>query len=35
VNIIRWENKDLAKKVISEAIERYNNNNKMTGDLSI
>jgi inorganic pyrophosphatase len=33
VNIIRWENKDLAKKVISEAIERYNNN-KMTRDLS-
>jgi inorganic pyrophosphatase len=34
VNIISWENKDLAKKVITEAIERYNNNNKMTRDLS-
>jgi inorganic pyrophosphatase len=34
VNIIRWETKDLAKKVISEAIERYDNNNKMTRDLS-
>jgi inorganic pyrophosphatase len=33
VNIICWENKDLAKKVIFEAIERYNNN-KMTRDLS-
>jgi inorganic pyrophosphatase len=30
VNIISWENKDLAKKVISEAIERYDNNNKIT-----
>jgi inorganic pyrophosphatase len=32
VNIISGENKDLAKKVISEAIERYDN--KMTRDLS-
>jgi inorganic pyrophosphatase len=31
VNIISWENKHLAKKVITEAIERYdNNNNKIT-----
>jgi hypothetical protein len=30
VNIIRWENKHLSKKVISEAIDRYGNNNKIT-----
>jgi inorganic pyrophosphatase len=30
VNIIRWENKHLAKKVISIAIERYGNNDKIT-----
>jgi inorganic pyrophosphatase len=30
VNIIRWENKDLAMKVITEAIERYDNDNKIS-----
>jgi inorganic pyrophosphatase len=30
VNIISWKNKDLAKKVIPEAVERDGNNNKIT-----